>query len=1267
MNILFDPGSTDNFIRHSLLQKLPHQKIRDVDISVQTIDLIRSKETKEVAVTIPLPEKTLNLNFFCLENISDVPKHDLHSFVADIPEEKIVNLQMPSAKVDILIGVGDLFKFLKGNPRLYDSFGILPTSFGDIICGEVPRKSEAVISCHSASVEELNHLMQKLWTVESLPDDNKTAYTSSELAAIKFATENLCYDPKKKNYTVRLTFKEKPVLVNNISQAKQRFYQLERKLLKQKEECQAYCDAIQEFYDNGDIEEVPLHEIDMKDEVYYLPHRGVFKWDRETTKCRIVFDASAKTLNGRSLNSYLHAGPALQPNIAHILIRNRMNKICVISDISRMYMQIHVHSEDRNYLRFLWRPPGSNEPFKVLRFTKLIFGATDAPFLSMFVVREHCATYSQSKPDFAVVAKKVTEDSYVDDLITSAKTTEEGTDLYKKVSIMMSAAGFKIHKWCSNDHELMKRIPAHLRAPVEPMVLGSNEENLQFKAQKTLGVQWNPKTDTFMFRDFENSQDNVLTKRSLASLSAKVAYDPLGLISPFVLTARQILKRTFIKKMEWDQSLDNEDQHEWQSWIADLKNLSAVQFPRHVSNNGHFEVHVFGDASESGFGACAYVRSFNNRDNKHDVNLLLARAKVAPMQSLTIPQLELNACVLATKLGLVLEEQLQMPKEKIFCYSDSMICLWWGKKNTSDLKTYVSNRVRIIQERGYTFSYVSTTHNPADIASRGCTAGELSSSLWRHGPVWLQKSRHEWPEQPEISPPIDIERQLRKPKRIISLSVSVGSGDIMTFLTRFEKLQKALRMVAYIMRLVTFVRTNTCGKGPITHEELQSARLVMIRRVQQSHFGDEFHALENNDTTKRLHALAPIVDQGVLRVGGRLRDANLSTHLKHPIILPSDDIFTRKLIMETHENNQHCSSEWTHSLMRESYWILKGRRTIQSVLKDCMACKIYRASPVAQRMADLPLDRMEADYPFQKVGVDYAGPIYVTNSAGDRIKGWICMFCCLVTRGVHLELVTSLTTEQFVMALKRMINRKGAPTVIYSDNATTFTRASKEIARLVSDITPLTKSLTNLGIQWHFIPPYSPMHGGAWERMVRSVKEPLRRVLGRAHLRESDFATVLTEVEGLINNRPLNIATDDPDDFQPITPALLLLGRPIRQLPSPLDNLMELPSTVDLQQRWRLRETLAHHFWRRWKREYLLKLQQRSKWTTATKNVRVGDIVIVGDDVKKRNVWPLGRITAIKLGRDGLVRTVTLRTPQGEVSRSIRQLYLLEGVHNPDV
>ncbi|XP_055614611.1 uncharacterized protein LOC129760951 [Uranotaenia lowii] len=542
-------------------------------------------------------------------------------------------------------------------------------------------------------------------------------------------------------------------------------------------------------------------------------------------------------------------------------------------------------------------------------------------------------------------------------------------------------------------------------------------------------------------------------------------------------------------------------------------------------------------------------------------------------------------------------------------------------------------------------------------------------SLWWKGPEWL--GQNHYPEQPGTLESQIAEEEIRRTAHPTTSRVSDFSED---YVRRFSSYTKLIRSIAYWMRLMRILKKSeeNC-KNLLTVEELEQAEFSLIHCIQQESFPAEWKALMKNENVHRsspLRWFSPrISSEGLIRVGGRLGRSMESEKTKHPIVLPAKHPFTKMLFEYYHIKLLHAGSQLLLSTVRLKYWPLGGRNVPRQVVHNCMKCFRAKPSPIEQFMGELPQARVTVARAFLRTGIDYFGPVYIRPAPRKpAVKAYVSVFICLCTKAVHLELVSNLSTERFLQALRRFIGRRGYCSDIYSDNGMNFVGARnylREILKLLRNDhhkEAVSKECANNNIQWHFIPPGAPHFGGLWEAAVRSAKKHLLKVLGENAVSFEDMTTLLVQVENCLNSRPITALTDDPDNLEPLKPGHFLIGEPLQQIPE--RNVRDVPlnrlnNNQTLQKR-------IQHFWDRWRVEYLTQLQGRFKrWKTPIE-IKIGQLVVIKDDNLPPSRWKMGRVDRVFPGPDGVVRVVTLKTATGPSTRPVEKLCVLPASSQPD-
>lgn len=724
------------------------------------------------------------------------------------------------------------------------------------------------------------------------------------------------------------------------------------------------------------------------------------------------------------------------------------------------------------------------------------------------------------------------------------------------------------------------------------------------------------------------------------------------------------------------------------------------------------QLHLFSDASTTGYGCAAYLRLQTNANRVH-CSFLMGKARLAPIKAVTVPRLELTAATVSVRVGQMLLEELEVRPDVTVYHTDSTTVLRYIGNEQKRFQVFVANRVELI--RDFTspnqWRYVDTSSNPADDASRGLSgAAFLQQQRWIKGPQFLWKPEAEWPQQPfAVGEDPDDDPDVRK---VVSAGTMVTDDSVATVNKLIEYHSSWYRLklsVAVFPRIKTVLRKRKEVKGPIslesdpdcqatnakpsraetsgivhrcsplTVQEFEEVEFAILRFAQSQAFSKEFDALRQVSSkdggdqrgrakqkkmvlkkTSSIARLDPFVHEGLLRVGGRLSRADdLPEETRHPVILPRKSRVTNLIIQHVHERLAHAGRGHTLAKLREKYWIPGANAAVRHLIANCVTCRRHRAPVVEQKMADLPKDKVTSGLPFTYVGVDFFGP-FMIKEGRKELKRYGCLFTCLPSRVVHIETANSLETDSFIQALRRFIARRGPIREIRGDNGSNFVGATNELRQAINEMDNdlIRSKLRQEGTDWIFNPPSASHMGGVWERQIRTTRKVLTVLLHEYGTRLDDESsrTLLCDVEAIINSRPLTFASSDPEYLNPLSPSNLLTMKTSVILPPPG---VFQRTDVYMRKRWRRVQYLANLFWTRWKREYLLTLQQRSKWNSPKRNVAVGDIVLVKDDSSPRNTWPLGRVIKTEPDKNGFVRSVQLKTQTSELRRPVDKVVLL--------
>lgn len=1254
VRLLFDTGSESSLMSESCCQllglkrenaTLPVKGVKGVEVGYT-----RGKSSVQISSRFN-ENDSLTMNVYILNRLSDsIPSqkrifHDYNS----IKSENLADPDFDKPnKIDIILGT-DYFLNALGGDKLFDKNGVpiaFSSLFGWVIGGQL-NPNPLSINCNHLSLETD---FQKFWELEEV--DMPKFTKEEELCEKHFMSTHSQNESGR--FIVRLPFKNDDLsLGESCTAAISRLYSVERKFKKDLLFKEQYTSFMEEYFNLNHMIEVPFNEVS-KPGAYYIPHHAVVKESSTTTKLRVVFDASVKSSTGVSLNDNLLVGPTVQPELFTTILKFRIYLFAFTADIEKMYRQINIHPDDMDSQRIVWRS-SPDQPIQHFKLSTVTYGTSAAPYLATRTLNQVGINSQERFPDSA---KIIQQNFYVDDLLSGSDDLNSAIQRQQELISILSESGLNLRKWAANHPKLLEQIPISDRALDSIKMTEIENDKI-----KTLGVIWKPSSDTLMFQ-VKLPEISSLTKRNFLSEMAKL-FDPLGWLAPAVITYKILFQRLWLYNLNWDDTLPDEICKEWIQHRSKMKSLEHIQIQRWIPIfNKSLQIHGFCDASKDAYSAVVYSRTI---DNKGDIqtNIVTSKTRLSPLNQVSIPRLELCGAVLLVRLLNKIKNIFTEVNVEYYCWTDSMIFLHWISSPPRRWNTFVANRTSevITSYPPSHWRHIGTKENPADVASRGISPQELvNHQLWFKGPSFLMNSEDSWSTNNfQISTDEHVPDEV-KPKIQVLITVT---KDPPYLLTKFSSLEKLKRITAWCLRFVKGCKKQRNPSKILTSSELQEALNVYIKWTQEETYSTEFQACRQStplSTKSSLLKLNPRLDtNGIIRVGGRLENSNLSFNSKHPIILPANSILSKLIISELHIKIFHAGVNLLITQINKDYWMTGLRAMVKQIVHKCMTCARQKAQTKSQIMGNLPSVRVTPARPFLNSGCDYAGPFNLKRHSGRNSpidKAYIALFVCLATKALHLELVSDLSTDAFLASYKRFTARRGHCMNLYCDNGTNFIGANSELQRIKTLVNNqkhqdiISKFGSFYGTTFHFIPPGAPHFGGIWEAGVKSVKFHLRRMLDEHKLNFEEMSTLITQIEAILNSRPLCAISTDPDVYDALTPAHFLIGEPTLLIQEP--NIEHLK--VNRLNRWQFLQRLHSSFWKRWQTEYISTLQQRNKWQQEEDNLKINDLVLVKDNNLPPSQWLLGRVTVVHPGLDGKVRAVTIRHKNGEFQRPIHKL-----------
>ncbi|XP_052806575.1 uncharacterized protein LOC128235822 [Mya arenaria] len=878
INALLDDGSTKTYVNSDVAAKLGLTG----DKTVLQVNVLNGRceelDTMNVTFNLNNVDRDLELDITAVTTIEVTGKLKPTDWSQNVHRwAHLKGIKFPKLgkkpKIDLLIGLdhAKLHRSLEEIVGEPNSPIARLTPLGWTCIGPVKNQNYKdtclytfnTVQCTS-ELHQIDETLKRFWETEAI--ENRPKMNSEEVKSLKIVEDTLEYNEENKRYTVSIPWKDnKKDLVINYEHAMKRFEHTERKLNKDINLKKAYAETIESYKEKGYISEVSS----TNDQEWYMPHFPVIKSDRETTKMRIVFDASAK-YKDLSLNNVICQCPKQQNELFDILLRFRMKAVAIMCDIQEMYLQVGLANPDRAMHRFLWRTECS-KPIETYEFNRVVFGVSASPFLAQFVSQENARRFMEQYPN---AAECVLRSTYMDDTMDSVEDEIAAIGLYHELSSLWRLAGMKPRKWMTNSSVVLAEIPQGERAYKMEVT------DTEMPSVKTLGLNWDSQEDMFFFRNTAVDIESMkLTKRIVLKKIASL-FDPLGFLTPFTVRAKMIMQDIWVAGVDWDDELPEHLTAEVKMWFSELEQLSDVKINRCINITPASAIHTFVDASSQAFGAVVYAVS--PADNIKDcaessVRLIAAKSRVAPLKTLSIPRLELLAATLGLKLTQTVCAALGIELESTVFWSDSMNVLYWIRGASRQYKTFVANRVGTIQDATTPkqWRHVSSVNNPADIASRGSQLHTLSESeLWWHGPNFLKCCEESWPENKiDMTDGVKVEMKRKSaPDRGNTFIATNKIEDNRLDPNRYSNWNRLVRIHAWVARFIDNCQKKETERKlskELSLSEIQDAEGIIIQQAQIEAFENDYSLLSKGksvSTNSKLAPLNPKLDiEGIMR------------------------------------------------------------------------------------------------------------------------------------------------------------------------------------------------------------------------------------------------------------------------------------------------------------------------------------------------------------------------------------------------------------------
>ena len=1242
ITIFYDTGANQTMGKARILEKFG-TKVMKANVAVNLAD----SSTKYLN----------NANLYKLEitkakdsievlGAAEMPSQKLFTFT--LPQDwqrkyKVRAVGSEKSTVDIIMGTDNMQWFpkeleRKGNITLFRS-----VITGNLIVGGKNAKGKArgeVQANRLCVSEKAEDLFMKNCSYENVDCIAKPAGLVKE-KLIEYADreirDNITFDETLKAYKVKLIYNAG---IKNLSSNKEKVMKeqlrLQRKLSKSPELLEDVNKCLRE---NFDKEYWKWAKSPVK---HCIPYSFVHNMNSSSTPIRLVINSSFRTPEGYSLNDCFDSGSNDIGDLKKILLNFRCREQSIVADISKFFYSFHLGEEDQAYHGLLipvnkttgvigYGELDETEFWEAVQ-CRLAFGDTPSPNVAT-IGRKKWAVENSEDPRIINI---LTNNSFVDDIFGYCGYEEDANTVMKQLEEVATKGNFVIKEFfVSNQH------PKN-----EDSKMVGNEE------AKALGYKWLPFEDKLMLRNnfylgkkqrgkatialtMENMDEILknLSKRNALSLLMQ-NYDILGLFSPLNLRLKLAYQQNLLNHpgQQWESELPEADKKQFIAGLKEIlkltgKGLSRTVVPKNYSGTPWMV--GFCDGSGQAVGAVIYVR-YKLQDGTYAANLLTSKTKISGLRNVSTPKAELLGCTLLINMMDYLLRNLEIHFERKIVLTDSTVVLGQIKKPSCMFDGQTGGRIDQIQqmekEHNLEFYHVPGEQNVADMVTRQTsTVADVLSERWTQG-GFLEQDFDTWPINKKIKLPEELPglRVLPSPIRVNVLQLQENE--------QLPQLKEIFNIKKY--RSFTFVKSVLARL--LKWKFQTSDQLELLEKAERILIKDASIEVKNAYKDRKFSTYNIQEIDKVLYLVGRSTESQPAIKL---LLLNQGSLMGRTILLEYHDRFHGYGVNFVASKIREYYYFPHINKTLRSILKNCYQCKRLMAKESSQLMSPQKDIRFQTMVPpFSNVMIDYAGPILGFDEVKRRTskKFWFLLITCLSTRSLKVIVIPSMTTDNFIMGLRKHIAEHAAPENVYSDVGSNIAGGGK---RLEEDqeinIEKLKIFTQKMGIKFIFGAPNHSAGQGAVERMVGLFKQALGAVKDKSQkLTFFEMSTFAEEAAALVNQRPMLY---NPDPGEAVNCYELLTLRRNGNY------LVDLGREDSLTKRSTLTREYVSAWWERFVAAYHKALTTYGTWKDKVKNLAVHDVVLILDKPSISNPWSLGVISGVKTSADDLVRKVFIK------------------------
>ena len=1066
-----------------------------------------------------------------------------------------------------------------------------------------------------------------------------------------------------------------------------------KKLSSQGSYLQLYDNEIQKQLQAGVVEKIPDFEKFRQENLYhsFLAHMGVFRPDKSSTKCRVVFLSNLAAKGDKSLshNQCLYSGPTLNKKLQVALTFLRVDKYLMVYDLKKAFSQIALSLSDQNKLLFLWYTNVAKNDFtvQVYKTCRVAFGLPPSPCCLMLCLYRILVLDAQSDPpDLKNIKLTLYHLFYVDN---GGFTTNSESELLR-VSEMMPKIfanyGFETQQWESNSDMI------HSESASESVNL--------------LGMLWNKRSDKLCNSRMTLDPDANTKRKILSSIMKN--FDIFNIYLPMLNRARIFMQDLQNNPdIKWDHILSDAYLANWSKIAASFNKIPPIEIDRFIGqHDDRFVMLASIDASGIAIGLCVHL--FNVSTKK--VTFLCAKNQLLSkrLKLKTIPSLELFAisygleAVSSLVADLMSTDVLRPLRiDKIMIFSDSLVALNWvhnysvkfknfNSKNSVFVKNKLSKISEIVERttvpKPISFRFLAGSQNPSDATTREVSYKQVSASTFWSGKCYDELDPYaDSSEQTCFHLPIvsgDVEFHLYT----IHLATSVGHAEKQLIpLEQFSSFKKLVSVHARVLQYVNAIKTAVYAKNarkfahihilPKETDWFQLAKNTIISLDQKQHYSDCFEYFGKKDCPKKkvpniMKQLNVFRDENdCLKIRAKNMRGKDPQLCYFPILLHKESRITTMIITDLHHNNLHCGKYQLLREFRKEFWTPQIFSLVKSQLKACIKCQKYNARFIQLNQNDYRDFRINPpNVAFRCVFLDYFGPMLITYN-NEKIKCWVLCITCVWSRAINFKVCLDQTVKTFLKAFQTHIFEFGLMETVFSDLGSQIIPGANIIETFLSDID--TKAfLQSKGISGPKFSQYfkgNSALGSMIESLVKIAKKMIYTSVGKTVLTFPDFQFLMSQVQSIMNRRPIAFKEflRDSNDFDipvPVTPEMLIRGcetidinvvpalQPELWAPDPNPSITESFQKLQLCRERLIEKYNEEHL------SYLMSQATSDKCRYAEvshRPLRVGDIVLIREPNIKFINYPMGVILNVFENSIGEVTHAVLK--KGSTNETIKR------------